>query len=282
MSRKAPFWLGVDLGQSADFSTLTITRRREVEGVSHYGVVHLGRYELGKPYPQIIRDIIRTVQRPELAAGWKLAIDRTGVGRPIYDAFVEANLSPIGITITAGSDPHRDPDDRNHWYVPKLALISQTKLLLQSGRLEFAEGLKHTEDLVSEMMNFEMRYTTAANLVFESWREGSHDDLLLGLACGIWAAENAEQWANPSGGFMHLNMGAVNRPHRPGVMDALPIPRSGAEINEDAERQQVAKLSDSRKVRIRLGRAGGLDIHEIARKWSLSTRQVLWVLEGEV
>lgn len=280
MSRKAPFWLGCDLGQSADFSTMTISHRREVEGISRYDVVHLARYELGKPYPEIIRDVIRMVQRPELDPGWKLVLDRTGVGRPIYDSFREARLAPIGITITSGSEAHRDPDDRNHWLVPKLALVSNCKILLQSGRLRFAEGLKHTEDLIQEMLSFEMKYTTAANVVFESWREGSHDDLLLGLACGIWAAEYAEQWANP-GPFLHLNMGAPSSTHRPGVKDMLPIPRSGAEINEEMERKQVAKLSQSRKVRIRLGRVGGLEIHELARKHSLSTRQVKWVLEGE-
>ncbi|MCH8093493.1 MAG: hypothetical protein IH953_02765 [Chloroflexi bacterium] len=279
MSKKAPFWIGIDLGQSSDFSTATISHRREVAGVGHYDVVHLQRYELGMPYPEIVRDVIEMVQRPELADGWKLIVDRTGVGRPVFDMFAEARLSPVGVTITAGSEAHRDPDDRNHWLVPKLALISNAKVLLQSGRLHFAKGLKHTADLVSEMMSFEMRYTTAANVVFESWREGAHDDLLLGLAVALWTAEYGKQWGG--GVWFPGDVGGAST-HRPGVRDALPAPpKTGAEINEEAERKQVANLSRDRKVRIRMGRVGGLEIHEIARRWSLSTRQVQWVLEAD-
>lgn len=281
MSKKVPFWLGCDLGQSNDFSTMAISHRYEVDRVSHYDVVHLQRYELGKPYPEIVRDVVKMVQRPELAPGWKLVVDRTGVGRPVVDMFAEARLRPVGVTITSGAEAHRDPDDRSHWLVPKLSLVSNAKVLLQSGRLRFAEGLAHTEDLISEMMNFEMKFTAAANLTFESWREGSHDDLLLGLCVALWTAEYGEQWANPSGGFLHMGMAATNRPHRPGTRDALPIPRSGAEINEDAERKEVAKLDRSKRVRIRQARAGGAELHAIARQWSLTSRQVGWVLEAE-
>lgn len=282
MSKKVPFWLGCDLGQSNDFSTMTISHRRMVDNVSHYDVRHLQRFSLGKPYPEIVRDTVAMVQRPELAPGWKLIVDRTGVGRPVVDMFAEARLRPVGVTITSGAEAHRDPDDRSHWLVPKLALISNAKVLLQSGRLRFAEGLAHTEDLISEMMSFEMKFTAAANVTFESWREGAHDDLLLGLAVALWVGEYGEQWSNPSGGFLHLNMsGGGSRPHRPGVTGALPIPRSGAEINEEAERKEVAKLDRSRRVRIRQARSEGAELHAIARQWSLTSRQVKWVLEAE-
>lgn len=279
MPKKPPYWIGLDLGQSADFSALSVSHRTMIDGLSHYGVVELSRWALGAPYPGIVRDVVNMCQRPKMAEGWKLVIDKTGVGAPVFDMFREAGMRPIGVSITAGQNAHRDPDDRMCWTVPKVHLVSNAKVLLQSGRLTFADRLPNVDDLVKEMLSFEMRFTTAANVTFESWREGAHDDLLLSLCVALWVAEYGQQYR---GGIAFPNASGGESTHRPGVKDVLPMPRTGAEINEEAEREQVAKLSRSRKVRIRLGRVGGgLEIHELARKHSLSTRQIQWVLEAD-
>ena len=85
MAKKLPFYIGIDLGQAADYSTNTISRRYEVEGESRYDVVHLDKWPLAHPYPRIVKDVVAMVQRPERQPGWQLVVDRTGVGRPVYE-----------------------------------------------------------------------------------------------------------------------------------------------------------------------------------------------------
>jgi hypothetical protein len=44
--------------------------------------------------------------------------------------------------------------------------------------------------LVREMANFRVKITAAANETFGVWREGQHDDLVLGVALACWWAEH--------------------------------------------------------------------------------------------
>lgn len=259
MSKLPDFLIGVDLGQSADFSTNTISQRSVVDGVSHYGVVHLQRYELGLAYPRIVEDIVKMTKTPQLAGNYLLVVDRTGVGRPVFDMFRDAKLKPIGISISAGQEAHQDPDDRMTWTVPKVALVSCAKVLLQSERLKFAKGLPNVEDLIEEMLSFEMKFTAAQNITMEAWRTGTHDDLLLGLCVALWFGEFGQTWANPK--FATLGFGV-----------------SGT-AQERAE-AEIKKLPDSRKVRIRQLAGMGQDVSSIARQLSLTPWQIARILEG--
>jgi hypothetical protein len=38
-------------------------------------------------------------------------------------------------------------------------------------------------------LNFRVKITTNANDTYEAWREGQHDDLVLGLSMACWYAE---------------------------------------------------------------------------------------------
>jgi hypothetical protein len=63
------------------------------------------------------------------------------------------------------------------------------QVLLQSRRLKVLETLPFAKELCSELQNFRVKITAAANETFASWREREHDDLVLATAMAGWYAE---------------------------------------------------------------------------------------------
>ncbi len=62
-------------------------------------------------------------------------------------------------------------------------------MLLQSRRLHIARELPDAATLVRELENFRVKITAARNEVFEAWREGAHDDLVLATGLVAWWGE---------------------------------------------------------------------------------------------
>lgn len=207
------YTLGADLGQSQDYTAVALIeqvigkRGFEWNGYRYeeferefskeefiYNVVGAKRLPLGTPYPEQVKDIGKILNDLPVAgkgltrhghqARRQLAVDRTGVGRPVVDLFEEAGLNPIGITITGGDQVVQDG---NHYRVPKRELINQTKVLLQQGRLKISSQAPDYRILVAEMQNFTYKINDNANDVYG--REGQHDDMLLALCIGLWVAE---------------------------------------------------------------------------------------------
>jgi hypothetical protein len=61
-------------------------------------------------------------------------------------------------------------------------------MLMGNKQLRVAQGLLEGPALVREMQNFRYRFTANANDTYGSWREGSHDDLVLAVAVATWYA----------------------------------------------------------------------------------------------
>ena len=96
-------------------------------------------------------------------------------------------LITAGHAVTAGDD--------GSWHVAKKELVSRLQVLLQTRRLQIARALPDADLLVKELQNFRVKVTVAANEVFEAWREGQHDDLVLAVAIAVWLAERDKpQW----------------------------------------------------------------------------------------
>jgi hypothetical protein len=191
-------FVGLDLGQAQDFTALAVlerpfvnlntppTQRRPVNALRH-----LRRLPLGTPYPEVVQEILKLLRAPTLA-GALLVVDQTGVGRPVVDMLadklrnqVTARLLPI--TITGGhmvtmADP-------SSVHVPKKELISTLQVLLQTRRLQIARSLLDAPILIRELENYRIKITAARNEVFEPWREGQHDDLVLAVTLAAWAGE---------------------------------------------------------------------------------------------
>jgi hypothetical protein len=181
------YFSGLDLGQAADFTALAVLERTRIEGAPHFALRHLERFPLGTPYTEVCDRLKVAFDRAPLL-GTGLAVDATGVGRPVVDlirkARVKAVLRPV--VITAGQ---QTTSANGFWNVPKKDLVSTLQVLLQSRRLEIAKGLPTAKLLTDELANFKVKVTTNATETFEAWRERDHDDLVLALAVAVWLGE---------------------------------------------------------------------------------------------
>jgi len=146
-----------------------------------YQVGHLERVPLGTLYPGIVAHVRRLLGKLPNAA---LIIDYTGVGRPVFDLFTCAGISPVGVLITGGAV---ETHDGAIYGVPKLTLVSRLQALLHEGRLKIHKDLSEAETLVRELQDFRVEYTAAGHLTFNA-RSGRHDDLVLALAIAVWQA----------------------------------------------------------------------------------------------
>ena len=132
-----------------------------------YQVGHLERLPLGTAYPAIVAHVGRLLGK--LPAGADLAIDLTGVGKPVFDMFNYSGISPVGVMITAGTGETRDGAV---CAVPKLTLVSRLQALLHEGRLKIQRELSEAETLVRELQDFRCEFTAAGHLTFNA-RSGS-------------------------------------------------------------------------------------------------------------
>jgi hypothetical protein len=191
------FFLGLDLGQSSDYTALAVLERtmrprpdspREKEG--HYGVRFLKRWQLGTAYEDIIEDLRAIMGQlpldlPDLVPG------QTGVGQAVVQMIRRAKLGACvrPVLITAGHQVLRGEDDSMH--VPKKELASTLQVLLQQRRLKIAP-MPERDLLTKELLAFRVKVTVAGNETFEAWRERDHDDLVLAIALGAWAGERGD------------------------------------------------------------------------------------------
>lgn len=224
MSAVAEFRAGLDLGQVNDSSALVIIE--EIEHPTHdpslvhetrdgprlllpdgrygdvppddepsYDVRHVMRWKLGTPYPKIVDDVVTMMMAKPLLGECPLVVDATGVGRPVIDMFHEHKRWDFPLTPVVITSGQHVTHDKGFTHVPKRDLVSTVQVLLQSRRLRFPQASKLPEvaTLVRELGSFQVKVTTAANDIYGAWREGAHDDLVLGLALVTWYAERC-QW----------------------------------------------------------------------------------------
>ncbi|CAA9552588.1 MAG: hypothetical protein AVDCRST_MAG49-1916 [uncultured Thermomicrobiales bacterium] len=105
-------------------------------------------------------------------AGATLAMDATGVGRPVIDmlraaprrAGVAVLLPPV--TITGGTDV---TDHGRATGVPKGDPVSTRQVLLQDGRPRIAEGMPGAAQPQRELLAFRAKITTAGNDTYGAW-----------------------------------------------------------------------------------------------------------------
>lgn len=197
------YFLGLDLGQSKDYTALAIVemiypqtpaslpwRRRQPDPEPVRQVRHLQRWKLRTPYPAIVKDVKEMLNRaPLLDADTVLSLDNTGVGAPVTDLFWNADLNTLlkPVQIVGG---HKESYDQGVYYVPKRVLVSHVQVGLQSGTLKIAADMENAQTLVSELQNFQVKITDAANDVYGAWRENEHDDLVLAIALALWSSQH--------------------------------------------------------------------------------------------
>lgn len=182
------FYCGLDLGQTSDPTAAAVLEKVPAKPQPLYHLRLLERPPLRTSYPAIVEAVKTLLASPPLKHNTRLVLDQTGCGRPVYDLFVQAGLSPVGITIVGTGEAHWVAS--NQWHVPKRDLVAVTKVLLQSGRLRVAEGLPLAPTFLQELLAFRLKVNIATgHESFEAWREGQHDDLVLAVCLAAWYAE---------------------------------------------------------------------------------------------
>ena len=194
-TKKNDFIISADLAQVNDYCALTIFERieseepiNEWESRREYHLRHIERPERGTTYPKIVDRLKELAESSSLAENRKfIAIDVTGVGRPVWDLMIDSGLNRestlIGIQITGGNNVTRSGYIYN---VPKRDLISALQVAFQNGQLKIAKGLPDADMLVRELTNFKVKINLNGHDQYEAWREGIHDDIVLSAAMGIW------------------------------------------------------------------------------------------------
>ena len=183
------YTVGLDLGQTKDYTALVILERHGEREQAVFHARHLERFPLGTPYPAIVAAVAEMLKQPSLSKEKvRLAVDETGVGAPVVDLFRQARLNAVlhPIHITGGSTVNRD---RGVEYVPKRNLVSVVQVALQTDKLKVASALPEAQTLVRELQNFQVKITDAANDTYGTWREGTHDDLVLAVALALYAGK---------------------------------------------------------------------------------------------
>jgi hypothetical protein len=196
-----PYYVGLDLGQSADYTALAVIfdthvqtdagqRQRQLQ------VVHLERYPLRTSYPDIVEHVTELV-RNEALHPWEtdgyrhaqthptLILDSTGVGAPVTDLFDKRRVKYVAVSITGGVTVSRLSTKK--YGVPKRDLVSALEVPFHNGSLVIAQELDLRPILEKELQGFKRKIKlTTGHDTYEHWREGDHDDLVLACALAVW------------------------------------------------------------------------------------------------
>ena len=220
---KAEYFVGVDLGQSRDYTALAVVERVEMAGdwdaatFTHrieaaLRLRYTERVPLGTSYPEVVKRVGRVMRSGALAAGTRhLVVDATGVGRPVVDLLrqeIRAQASGEwvgGIPVMAGwcrlwpvviTGGDAEGTGGGCYYVPKRDLVVGLQVLMQQGGLQIASGLREGAALVREMAEVRVRTTGGGREQYGVWKDGEHDDLVLALGLACWAVKKTR----PAGG----------------------------------------------------------------------------------
>jgi hypothetical protein len=214
--------VGVDLGQQRDPTAIAVIERgyvsagalfnahyfykgREIHAAREpvrleYRVRHLERPALGTSYVDVVERILELLE----ALGDRelvLAVDTTGVGRPVADMLKarleewlakperqHVEINSAWITITGGDSVTRA--EGGGIRVPKRDLASAPLVLMQNKQLKIAQEMPLADTLKRELLNFKVKINiSTAHDSYEAWREGDHDDLVLAVAMACWCGE---------------------------------------------------------------------------------------------
>lgn len=187
------FFVGLDLGQSNDYTAVSILERVGDHRENSYQVRHLERVR-NVPYPQIVDKVSSMMNSQVLGGGADLVVDQTGVGAPVVDLFQQAGLRPVGVLIHGGD---KASSEGGAWRVPKRDLVGTLQVLLQAGRLKISKKLPLASVLQAELLNFKVKIDPrTAHDSYSAWREQDHDDLVLSVALAAWWGEQ-NPWVNP-------------------------------------------------------------------------------------
>jgi hypothetical protein len=187
------YYVGLDLGQSADYTALAVIEDapdQTGEGARELHLRYLERYPLKTPYNVVADNVLALVGRLREHSSFgglpHLLVDNTGVGKAACDLLRERLLTFEPVTITGGEKATRADGE---WRVPKKDLVAALEVPFHTGVLKVAAGLDLWPALRGELLNFRRKVSLkTGHDSYEHWRETDHDDLVLAAALASWGA----------------------------------------------------------------------------------------------
>src|SRR5258707_8857821 len=134
MEQVQGYFVGLDLGQVQDYTALAVIEAADTKGawdpVNLYfrrhrelRVRHLERMPLGRPYPEMVARTGQVMRSGALASASRwLAVDATGVGRPVVDLLRQERL-PCNLWPALITGGHSESYAEGFYRVPKRELL---------------------------------------------------------------------------------------------------------------------------------------------------------------
>jgi len=156
------YFIGLDLGQSRDYSALAVVERAEIfrdemdwvhyerQRGRRFRVRYLQRVRLGTPYPDVVARVRSVAQGGAVAGRCTLVMDATGVGAPVLDLLRAAGLG-CGIEPVILTGGERETHAGGAWHVPKRDLMVGLRVMLEQGELGLSRRVGMAEVLAGEM-----------------------------------------------------------------------------------------------------------------------------------
>lgn len=200
----AEFIVGLDLGQSIDYSALAVVEKITTNILKYRGTEqevtchlrHLARFALGVPYPRIVATTINILSSPEFGGSPTLVIDATGIGAAVFDMFnlerqvrreeKKPTYNLDGVKITGGEGKGRT--DGDYYIVPKAELLKPFYTDYGTERFVIAEDLRDREEFIRQIQAFEYEISDSGRASFGA-KPGVHDDYVIAVALAVWRAK---------------------------------------------------------------------------------------------
>ncbi len=197
--RTRDFFLGLDLGQSQDYTALTVLERLELVSLERdpysltfptsvqHRIRHLERLPLQTAYHQVVAKVIEWVEKLSRAAKVghvELVVDATAVGTPIVEMLRNARPACTIVPVIITGSEHGSFSGEMY-RVPKRDLMSRLHLMLEDNALRIPFTLPALPDFREEFRAFRLRFTSTGHDSYSA--EGlTHDDLILSVALATW------------------------------------------------------------------------------------------------
>jgi len=196
--------VGVDLGRKQDYTA--IVGAEVIDGKNdEFNIPLFERLQLGTPFRDAIgrlievRDWIKKMQNKrdrergrfpseiQRSSPIEILVDASGLGDPVVEEMRHRGLEITGVLLTGGNKCTK-VKEKNGWalHIPKSALVSRLQVLAQGHRIHFTRESSLVENMIEELENFTLKVTSSANLQFEPFTTGVHDDLIVATALAVW------------------------------------------------------------------------------------------------
>jgi len=192
MTSSLHFYIGLDLGQRANHSAISVLDIAQTTGAVRdpysgeipttytLRVRSLTRIALGTPYPDVMQMLRNRLNAIEVRGRATLIVDAGGPGLPFLD-FLNAfplNANLIKLLITGSGSPSHSA---GLYHVSRAQLLTNLVLLVEQNALKVAAALPEAANLIAEMQGLKADFTTRAE----------QDDLTMATALAAWQAAKA-------------------------------------------------------------------------------------------